>query len=41
MRSAPSPVRDQLIYEETDPGFFMNVGGTRNNDWIMISHQRS
>ncbi len=28
---------DRLIYEETDPGFFMNVGGTRRNDWIMIS----
>lgn len=28
---------DRLIYEETDPGFFMSVGGTRRNDWIMIS----
>lgn len=28
---------DRLVYEETDPGFFMNVGGTRLNDWIMIS----
>ena len=28
---------DRLIYEETDPGFFMNVGGTRRNDWIMVS----
>ncbi|MBB6466908.1 oligopeptidase B [Aminobacter lissarensis] len=28
---------DRLIYEETDPGFFMNVGGTRSNEWIMIS----
>lgn len=27
----------RLIYEETDPGFFMSVGGTRRNDWIMIS----
>jgi oligopeptidase B len=27
---------DRLIYEETDPGFFMDVGGTRANDWIMI-----
>ncbi|RUU14807.1 S9 family peptidase, partial [Mesorhizobium sp. M6A.T.Ca.TU.002.02.2.1] len=27
---------DRLIYEETDPGFFMNVGGTRSNEWIMI-----
>ncbi|MET0600329.1 MAG: S9 family peptidase [Mesorhizobium sp.] len=29
--------RDRLIYEEADPGFFMNVGGTRANDWILIS----
>ena len=28
---------DRLVYEETDPGFFMNVGGTRTNDWILIS----
>jgi len=28
---------DRLIYEESDPGFFMNVGGTRSNEWIMIS----
>jgi oligopeptidase B len=28
---------DRLVYEETDPGFFMSVGGTRRNDWIMIS----
>ncbi len=27
---------DRLIYEEEDPGFFMNVGGTRLNDWILI-----
>ncbi|MHB2265935.1 S9 family peptidase [Aliihoeflea sp. PC F10.4] len=27
---------DRLIYEETDPGFFMNVGGTRSGDWIFI-----
>jgi oligopeptidase B len=27
---------DRLIYEETDPGFFMDVSGTRLNDWIMI-----
>ncbi|RVB58739.1 S9 family peptidase, partial [Mesorhizobium sp. M7A.F.Ca.CA.004.06.1.1] len=31
-----SPQSDRLIYEETDPGFFMNVDGTRNNEWIMI-----
>ena len=29
--------RDRLVYEEPDPGFFMNVEGTRRNDWIMIS----
>lgn len=28
---------DRLVFEETDPGFFMNVGGTRLNDWILIS----
>ena len=27
---------DLLVYEEQDPGFFMNVGGTRSNEWIMI-----
>ena len=27
---------DRLVYEETDPGFFMDVGGTRSNDWILI-----
>jgi len=30
-------VSDRLIYEEKDPGFFMDVGGTRLRDWIMIS----
>ena len=28
---------DRLVFEEADPGFFMNVGGTRLNDWILIS----
>ena len=28
---------DRLVYEEADPGFFMSVGGSRLNDWIMIS----
>ena len=28
---------DRLIYEETDPGFFMSVGGSRRNEWIFIS----
>lgn len=28
---------DRLIYEEPNPGFFIDVGGTRLNDWIMIS----
>ena len=27
---------DRLVFEETDPGFFMNVGGTRDNRWVMI-----
>lgn len=28
---------DRLVYEEANPGFFIDVGGTRLNDWIMIS----
>ena len=28
---------DRLVYEETDPGFFMSVGGTRDKNWIFIS----
>lgn len=28
---------DRLIYEETDPGFFMSVGGSRSNEWIFIA----
>lgn len=28
---------DRLVYEEPDPGFFMGVGGTRNNDHILIA----
>ena len=29
--------QDRLVYEESDPGFFMDVGGSRNNEWIFIS----
>ena len=28
---------DRLVYEESDPGFFMDVGGSRTNEWIFIS----
>ena len=28
---------DRLVYEESDPGFFMDVDGSRNNDWIFVS----
>ena len=28
---------DRLVYEESDPGFFMNVGGSRTNEWIFIA----
>jgi oligopeptidase B len=28
---------DRLVYEETDPGFFLNVGNSRTNEWIEIS----
>ena len=31
------PANDRLVYEETDPGFFMNAGGSRANDWIFVS----
>ena len=31
------PATDRLVYEEADPGFFMNVGGSRTDRWIMIS----
>ncbi len=27
----------RLVYEETDPGFFLSVSGSRRNDWIFIS----
>jgi oligopeptidase B len=36
-RLGSDPSEDKLIYEETDPGFFMSVGGDRLNEWIMIS----
>ncbi|MGE3306869.1 MAG: S9 family peptidase [Rhizobiaceae bacterium] len=29
--------RDRLVYEESDPGYFMNVGDTLTGNWIMIS----
>src|SRR5690606_37217345 len=25
------------VYEETDPGFFMGVSGSRRNDWVFVS----
>src|SRR5262245_41494733 len=28
---------DRLIYEESDPGFFISVSGTRDKGWIFIS----
>ena len=28
---------DRLVYEEPDPGVFVNVSGTRTNDWIFVS----
>jgi oligopeptidase B len=30
------PAGDRLVYEEKDPGFFMGVGGTRDNRWVLI-----
>ncbi len=35
-RLGDDPALDRLVYEETDPGFFMNVGGTRDHRWVMI-----
>ena len=29
--------KDRLVYEESDPGFFMNVDGSRTNQWVFIS----
>lgn len=28
---------DRLVYEETDPGFFVSVDGSRNDEWIFIA----
>ncbi|WP_309084157.1 S9 family peptidase [Chelativorans sp.] len=30
------PAADRLVYEETDPGYFMSVFGSRLDDWIFI-----
>jgi len=30
------PATDRLVYEEPDAGYFVDVGGTRANDWVMI-----
>jgi oligopeptidase B len=35
-RMGANPGDDRLVYEEKDHGFFMDVSGTRLNDWIMI-----
>ncbi len=35
-RIGDDPADDRLVYEEADPGFFMNVSGTRSNAWILI-----
>ncbi|WP_048649488.1 S9 family peptidase [Nitratireductor soli] len=32
-----APENDRLIYDETDPGFFVNVSGSRLHDWIYVS----
>ncbi|QDZ01084.1 S9 family peptidase [Nitratireductor mangrovi] len=36
-RLGDAPEADRLVYEDLDPGFFMNVGGTRTNDWVFIA----
>ena len=28
---------DRLVYEESDAGFFMDVGGSRRKDWVFIA----
>jgi len=35
-RLGDDPANDHLVYEETDPGFFMSVGDTRTGGWITI-----
>ena len=40
-RSARDAREDRLVYEETDPGFFMNVGGTPLQRLDLHRHQRS
>jgi len=36
-RVGADPSTDRLVYEEPDAGFFAGVGGTRLDDWIMIT----
>ncbi|WP_265515684.1 S9 family peptidase [Nitratireductor luteus] len=36
-RIGEDAANDRLVYEETDAGFFMSVGASLANDWIMIS----
>ncbi|MBP0438869.1 S9 family peptidase [Tianweitania sediminis] len=36
-RIGTSADEDRLVFEEDDAGFFVSVGGTRDNKWIMIS----
>ncbi len=36
-RLGSDPATDRLVYEETDPGFFMSVGGTRDGQWVFVS----
>lgn len=36
-RLGDDPANDRLVYEETDPGMFMSVSGTRTEDFIFIS----
>lgn len=36
-RLGDDQAQDRLVFEETNPGYFMGVGGSRRDDWIMIS----
>lgn len=35
-RIGDDPGSDHLVFEESDPGLFVDVGGSRLNDWILI-----
>ncbi|WP_157015053.1 S9 family peptidase [Mesorhizobium xinjiangense] len=36
-RLASDPADDRLVFEEKDAGFFMDVGGSRTDNWIYVA----